>query len=102
MLEQEVETEGLALAPYLLRTIKVPADPTPIHHDRIFQPKGGSAMLDPWIIEEIIRREREEQQKQERRIEVPLQSPPRYHDSDAQVTTPPAEEKDRGVTVIDI
>jgi hypothetical protein len=61
-------------------------------------------MLDPWIIEEIIRREREEQRRQEeqRRIELPLQNPPRYHDSDSQVPTPPSEDKDRGVTIIDI
>jgi hypothetical protein len=61
-------------------------------------------MLDPWIIEEIIRREREEQRRQDeqRRIELPLQNPPRYHDSDAQLPVPAPEDKDRGVTVIDI
>ena len=58
-------------------------------------------MLDPWIIEEIIRREREEQQKQQQRIELPLHQPPRYPDNE-QVTTPAPEDKDRGVTVIDI
>ena len=61
-------------------------------------------MLDPWIIEEIIRREREEQQRQERRIELPLQSPNRYHDNEPHAPAAPAPEddKDRGVTVIDI
>ena len=58
-------------------------------------------MLDPWIIEEIIRREREEaERRQERRIELPLQNP-RHHDA-PQVQTPPSEDKDRGVTTIDI
>jgi hypothetical protein len=57
-------------------------------------------MLDPWIIEEIIRREREEQRRhEERRIELPLQNPAR-HDSDPQIPVPPSE--DRGVTIIDI
>ena len=60
-------------------------------------------MLDPWIIEEIIRREREEERRrQEQRIELPLQNPPRYHDSDAQMPAPAPEDKDRGVVVIDI
>jgi hypothetical protein len=56
-------------------------------------------MLDPWIIEEIIRREREEQERrQERRIELPLQKPAH----EPQVQTPASEDKDRGVTTIDI
>jgi hypothetical protein len=60
-------------------------------------------MLDPWIIEEIIRREREEQSRkdEQRRIELPL-NPPRYHDSEPARPAPPPEDKDRGVTVIDI
>lgn len=60
-------------------------------------------MLDPWIIEEIIRREREEQRRieQERRIELPLQNPPRYHDSD-QPKPAPSEDHNRGVTTFDI
>ena len=56
-------------------------------------------MLDPWIIEEIIRREREEKHD-ERRIELPL-NPPTYSDRDP-VKPAPAEDKDRGVVVIDI
>lgn len=65
-------------------------------------------MLDPWIIEEIIRREREDQlrREEERRIELPLHQPPRYHESDAQIPVPPVDDRDRdrdrGVTVIDI
>lgn len=58
-------------------------------------------MLDPWIIEEIIRREREEERRRENRIELPLQNP-RHHDDSPQVKTPPTEDKDRGVTTIDI
>lgn len=57
-------------------------------------------MLDPWIIEEIIRREREEERRQERRIELPLQNP--RHQDTPQVQTPATEDKDRGVTTIDI
>jgi hypothetical protein len=56
-------------------------------------------MLDPWIIEEIIRREREEK-RDERYIELPL-NPPAYHDNDP-VKPAPAEDKDRGVVTIDI
>ena len=58
-------------------------------------------MLDPWIIAEIIRREREEERRQERRIELPLQNP-RHHDDRPTVQPPPSEDKDRGVTTIDI
>ena len=60
-------------------------------------------MLDPWIIEEIIRREREERrQHEERRIDLPLHNPTQYHDGEAQPPRPPPEDKDRGVVVIDI
>ena len=57
-------------------------------------------MLDPWIIEEIIRREREERGRDDRRIELPL-NPPAYHDNEP-VKPAPADDKDRGVVVIDI
>jgi hypothetical protein len=58
-------------------------------------------MLDPWIIDEIIRREQEKRQEQERaRIEAPLH-PPRYRDTD-QRPVAPSEDSDRGVVVIDI
>jgi len=57
-------------------------------------------MLDPWIIEEIIRREREEERRRdERRIELPLQNPRTQPEPAAPI--PPAD-SDRGVTVIDI
>jgi hypothetical protein len=52
-------------------------------------------MLDPWVIEEILRREREENRYEELRIELPLMPPPSVE------RTAPAEEP-RGVIVIDI
>lgn len=57
-------------------------------------------MLDPWIIEEILRREREKQRDESPRIELPLDNP----SSREHMTPPvkPAEESDRGVIVIDI
>jgi hypothetical protein len=57
-------------------------------------------MLDPWIIEEILRREREGGERRDgERAEVPLESP-RYRESE----TPVAEEGEgeRGVIIIDI
>jgi hypothetical protein len=58
-------------------------------------------MLDPWIIEEIIRREEERRREQERvRIEAPLPDrPPRQYQDTPRT---PTEEIDRGVVVIDI
>lgn len=55
-------------------------------------------MLDPWIIEEIIRREKEE--KRDTRIELPLNTPAYHHDEP--VKPAPAEDSNRGVVVIDI
>jgi len=55
-------------------------------------------MLDPWIIEEIRRREEERRNEQDRRLELPLE-PPRYRDSP---TTVVPEENERGVVVIDL
>jgi len=58
-------------------------------------------MLDPWIIEEILRREEERRREQDKnRIEMPLESP-RYRDNPA-MPAPSSDEKDRGVVVIDI
>ncbi len=54
-------------------------------------------MLDPWIIEEIRRREEDRRREQDSRLELPLE-PPRYHEA----PVPPPEEIDRGVTVIDL
>lgn len=57
-------------------------------------------MLDPWIIEEILRREEEQRRREhERRIEMPLEQPRRDRDP-AEANPPPTEE--RGVVVIDI
>ena len=57
-------------------------------------------MLDPWIIEEILRKEEEQRRREERRIDVPLESPRR--DRDPATATPPPAEQERGVVVIDI
>jgi hypothetical protein len=56
-------------------------------------------MLDPWIIEEIRRREEERRREQEvDRLEVPLEQPI-YREAPV---PPPREEIERGVTVIDL
>jgi hypothetical protein len=58
-------------------------------------------MLDPWIIDEILRREDEKRQEQERgRIEAPLESP-RGRDTEPRMPAK-APEQERGVVVIDI
>jgi hypothetical protein len=57
-------------------------------------------MLDPWIIEEIRRREEERRRdREENRVELPLESP-KYQDRGTPVT--PAEENHRGVIIIDM
>jgi len=57
-------------------------------------------MLDPWIIEEIRRREEERRRDREAgRVELPLESP-KYHDRGAPGA--PAEEIERGVVIIDM
>lgn len=58
-------------------------------------------MLDPWIIEEILKKEEEARREQERgRAELPVTP---YRDSgDRPVVTPPREESERGVMIIDI
>jgi hypothetical protein len=58
-------------------------------------------MLDPWIIEEILKKEEEVRREQERgRAELPVTP---YRDSgDKPVVTPPREETERGVMIIDI
>ncbi len=58
-------------------------------------------MLDPWIIEEILRREEERRREHERRIELPLESPRRDRDP-AEANPSPRSEEQRGVVVIDI
>ena len=57
-------------------------------------------MLDPWIIEEI--RRREEERKRDRevgRVDLPLED---THYQDRGAPLPPVEDSDRGVTVIDM
>ncbi len=58
-------------------------------------------MLDPWIIEEILKKEEERRREQERgRAELPIE---RHRDTDQRPTvTPPQNESERGVVVIDI
>lgn len=58
-------------------------------------------MLDPWIIEEILKKEEEARREQERgHVELPIVP---YRDGgDKTVVTPPREEVERGVMIIDI
>jgi hypothetical protein len=59
-------------------------------------------MLDPWIIEEILRKEEERRQENERgRVEMPMDMPP-MRPPDQPSVTPPDEGGQRGVVVIDI
>jgi hypothetical protein len=56
-------------------------------------------MLDPWIIEEILKKEEERRREEERgRPELPVD---RY-DENKRPTTSPKEESERGVMIIDI
>ncbi len=60
-------------------------------------------MLDPWIIEEILKKEEERRRDEERgRVEIPV---PTYRDDERPTVTPPrdpAQETERGVMIIDI
>lgn len=59
-------------------------------------------MLDPWIIEEILRKEEEQRRESERgRIELPIERH-RTDLGDRPAVTPPREEGERGVMIIDI
>jgi hypothetical protein len=56
-------------------------------------------MLDPWVIEEIKRREDERRREQEQgRVEIPIHTPVPGGDE----AKPPKEEQERGVVVIDL
>ena len=58
-------------------------------------------MLDPWIIEEILKKEEEVRREQERiPAELPVERRPDI--GDRSVVTPPREEGERGVMIIDI
>jgi hypothetical protein len=57
-------------------------------------------MLDPWIIEEILKKEEELRKEQEApRAEMPIHRPPMY---DKPSVTPTQDESERGVMIIDI
>ena len=58
-------------------------------------------MLDPWIIEEILKKEEEQRREERGRIEVPLDRH-RPDRGDRPAVTPPREESERGVVIIDI
>jgi hypothetical protein len=56
-------------------------------------------MLDPWIIEEILKKEREQRRESELvHIELPIERPR----DDRPSVTPPREDNQRGVMIIDI
>lgn len=59
-------------------------------------------MLDPWIIEEILKKEEEARREQERgRAELPV--PPFRDTGEKPIVTPPREQEgERGVMIIDI
>ncbi|MEO8844730.1 MAG: hypothetical protein ABI591_29410 [Kofleriaceae bacterium] len=57
-------------------------------------------MLDPWIIEEILKKEEERRRESERsHAELPVEP---YREDDRPRVTPPREETERGVMIIDI
>ncbi len=57
-------------------------------------------MLDPWIIEEILKKEDEKRREAEQiRIEVPNRP---YYEEPRPSVTPPREDSERGVMIIDI
>lgn len=58
-------------------------------------------MLDPWIIEEILKREEEQRREEEsRRVELPIMP---YREDDRPSATPlPQPNNERGVVTIDI
>lgn len=58
-------------------------------------------MLDPWIIEEILKKEEERRRENERgRVELPIEQ--ERDDRPRSTVTPPREESERGVMIIDI
>ncbi|HLD60745.1 MAG TPA: hypothetical protein VJA27_01265 [Patescibacteria group bacterium] len=60
------------------------------------EPKQEAGALDPWIIEEIQKREQERKEEQKReRLEIQIDEPHTHDESDA-----PPKERDRGVAII--
>jgi len=57
-------------------------------------------MLDPWIIEEILKKEREQRDGERDRAQIPVPRP--HRDEHPSVTPPKSDEGERGVVVIDI
>jgi hypothetical protein len=57
-------------------------------------------MLDPWIIEEILKKEEERRREGERGRELPIER--HRPDLERPAVTPPREEGERGVMIIDI
>jgi hypothetical protein len=58
-------------------------------------------MLDPWIIEEIKRREQRSRIEQQPRVEVPLQGPERDRDKGGGRPADGEEAPPRGIAIID-
>lgn len=57
-------------------------------------------MLDPWIIEEIRRREEEETRERERAVlEISMEMP--VHRPEGEVPTQTPNKEERGVTIVD-
>jgi hypothetical protein len=59
-------------------------------------------MLDPWIIEEILKKEEEKRQQERGHAELPLPVPRPRDTGPHSTVTPPREEGERGVMIIDI
>ena len=56
--------------------------------------------MDPWIIEEILKKEEERRRDEEHgRVELPVDT---YREDHKPTVTPPREESERGVMIIDI
>jgi hypothetical protein len=58
-------------------------------------------MLDPWIIEEIKRREQRSRIEQQPRVEVPLQGPERDREKGGGAPARNDEDPPRGIAIID-
>jgi len=66
----------------------------------VLQHEKVVAMLDPWIIEEILKREEEQRRRDDQtRIELPIE---RRDERPHTTVTPAQEEGERGVMIIDI
>jgi hypothetical protein len=59
-------------------------------------------MLDPWIIEEIRRREEERRRDDLSQLELPMQAPEHFDEEPRQRPRKEDEDEDRGVWIMDI